>query len=276
MSQRPIFTCLWTFRHRRWVSTPHHPQLRDENLTYLSESLSSRIHIIRHGQALHNVEHGYPHRDPPLTEAGQSATKHINLGLAANPDLVLISPMTRTIQTAINAFPFLLSNSPSLPDQERHKPRVEVQIWPSLREAHDAICNKCLSRASLSHKFPSFDFSECPEEWDSLPPHSVEAATKRAEDVRQRLKELSGKCRNIVVVTHRGFITFLVKGRRFETCERRAYRFMEGEGESESDEETRFGVNVETMLRQDYGPTVLVQVITEDSEDKVTRSPLSD
>lgn len=98
-----------------------------------------------------------------------------------------------------------------------------------------------------------------------LPPHSIEAATQRAEDVRQRLKELSGKYRNIVVVTHRGFIAFFVKGERFETCERRTYRFVGGEGKAESDE-VRFGVDIGTMLRQDYGPTVIVQGF-EDSQE---------
>ena len=202
------------------------------------------VHIIRHGQSLHNLEHGYPHRDPPLTDAGLNAAKHIRV--SAIPDLILISPMTRTIQTALNAFPSILSSTPI---------QAEVQIWPDLREAHDANCNKGVSRTEMLAKFPQFNFAECPEEWDH-PPHSIEDATARAEVVRRRLKELSKQYANIGLVTHWGFIAFLVEGDRFDVCESRSYRFStEQEAEVES---LRMGVNVDTNEVQDFGPTVLV------------------
>ncbi|KAM5343980.1 hypothetical protein ACJ41O_012517 [Fusarium nematophilum] len=163
------------------------------------------IHILRHGQALHNVDRGYPHRDPPLTEVGTQQAS--NVALPAQPDLIVVSPMTRTIQTALIAFPQLL-DSPSA------AVRVKVQVWPDLREAHDAICNKGVSRADMAAKFPQFDFSACPEEWD-YPAHSFDGAAARAERVRNRLKELSLSYNNIMLITHRGFIAFLVKGERF-------------------------------------------------------------
>ncbi|KAM0800703.1 histidine phosphatase superfamily [Usnea florida] len=206
------------------------------------------IHIIRHGQALHNIERGYPYRDPPLTPAGFEGTKKIEL--PSTPDLILISPMTRTIQTALNAFPSLLllasSSVPSKPD---------VQIWPDLREAHDAECNKGVSRADMVRKFPQFSFEECEEEW-VYPPFCTEDATKRAEGVRRRLKGLEGRYANVVIVTHRRFIAFLVKGGKFDVCERRSYRFRtEKEAGMEG---LRMGVNADTNEVQDFGPTVLV------------------
>lgn len=155
--------------------------------------------------------------------------------------------MTRTIQTAMNAFPSILGSAPF---------GVEVQIWPELREAHDAICNKGISRAEISAKFPQFNFAGCPEEWDH-PPHSAESAIARAEVVRTRLKELSKVYSNIAVITHRGFIAFLVQGNRFVVCESRSYRFRT-EAETELDS-LRFGVNTDTNDQQDFGPTVLVQ-----------------
>lgn len=104
-------------------------------------------------------------------------------------------------------------------------------------------------------KFPQFNFAECPEEWDH-PPHSTEDATARAEVVRQRLKELSKQYANIALITHRGFIAFLVKGDRFDVCETRSYRFgTDREAEMES---LRAGVNIDTNELQDFGPTVLV------------------
>ncbi|KAK6354126.1 hypothetical protein TWF730_008546 [Orbilia blumenaviensis] len=208
------------------------------------------IHIIRHGQALHNVERGYPHRDPPLTVAGQEATRLINI--PTSPDLIIISPMTRTIQTAINVFPSLL-------DPAQVSSQVEVQIWPDLRESHDAICNKGLSKAELSTKFPQFNFAECSEEWD-YPPHTIEGATIRAEEVRRRLKELSKNYRNIAVVTHRGFIAYLIQGDRFNVCETRSYRFATDEEVKANAKSLRIGVNVDTNETCDFGPTVLIPV----------------
>ena len=205
---------------------------------------TSIIYIIRHGQSLHNIDHSYSHRDPPLTSAGEEATKEIVI--PAVPDLIVVSPMTRTIQTAMNAFPSILG-------ADRFQP--EVQIWPDLREAHDANCNKGVSRAEITARFSQFNFAECPEEWN-YPTHTIENATARAELVRRRLKEASKVYRNIALITHRGFIAFLVKGDRFALCEARSYCFsMDNEGNAPS---SRMGINVDTKETQDFGPTVLV------------------
>ena len=206
--------------------------------------MTARVHIIRHGEALHNVQRGYPHRDPPLTKAGNVSTKRVNLSV--QPDLILISPMTRTIQTAINMFPFL-TDAASF--------NIPVQIWPELREANDAVCNKGLSRKELASNFPQFDFSECHEEWD-YPEHSIEGATERAEGVRRRLKELCATYGNIAVITHRGIKAFLVKGKRFGLAETRCYRFATEE--EARDDNIRRGINSDTLEEQDFGPTVLI------------------
>lgn len=209
----------------------------------MEHSKTPLIHIIRHGQSLHNVERGYTHRDPPLTESGQEATR--NIEISAAPDLIIISPMTRTIQTAINIFPDVFNNTPF---------PVEVQIWPDLRETYEAECNKGLSRKDISAKFPQLDFADCPDEWD-YPPHNTADATLRAERVRRRLKELSKTHKNIVLITHRGFIEFLVRGKRFELCETRSFQF------STDDENAnlRRGALCKTQEPLGIGPTVLVE-----------------
>ncbi|KAF3062872.1 hypothetical protein CFAM422_010319 [Trichoderma lentiforme] len=194
------------------------------------------IHVVRHGQALHNVDRGYPHRDPPLTEVGSQQAS--NVCLPAEPDLIIVSPMTRTIQTALIIFDQYLNSSST---------NVDFQVWPDLRETHnEAICNKGLSRAEIAAKFPQFDFSACHEEWD-YPPHSFEGAVVRAETVRRRLKELSRSYKNIFLVTHRGFIAFLVKGERFAA-------------ENEVNDQ-RQGVNCDAGEKQDFGPSLLLPII---------------
>jgi broad specificity phosphatase PhoE len=202
------------------------------------------VYIIRHGEALHNVHRDYPDKDPPLTKVGQYTTKHMNL--AVQPDLILISPMTRAIQTAQNIFPSLAGEGPF---------NTSVQIWPDLREANDAICNKGLSRAGLAAKFPQFDFSECNEEWE-YPDHTVPHATARAESVRRRVKDISTTYKSVAIITHRGFKAFLVKGKRFGLSEVRCYRFATAE-ETQNDN-FRWGLNCDTLEQQDFGPTVLI------------------
>lgn len=114
--------------------------------------------------------------------------------------------MNRTINTALAVLPDLLSQS-----------AITVEIWPDMREAHDAICNKGVSRAELSAAFPDLDFSRCNEEWD-YEDHSHDAATRRAERVRTVLAERSEQ--NILLVGHRGFIDYLVAGPQFANCGR--------------------------------------------------------
>ena len=211
---------------------------------YLEPVMTPVIHIIRHGQALHNVAHDYPHRDPPLTHAGYKAAKKIEL--SSLPDLIVISPMTRTIQTALYAFPSIFDSVPF---------QTEVQIWPDLREAHDAECNKGVSRAEMVTKFPQLSFAGCPDEWD-YPPFGTEDAIARAEGVRRHLKELSKQYANIALITHRRFIAFLVKGDRFDVCETRSYRF--GTDQEAEMEVLRMGVNADTNELQDFGPTIFV------------------
>lgn len=202
------------------------------------------VHIVRHGEALHNVERGYPFRDPPLTEAGLSTTKQI--ALPSRPDVVVISPMTRTCQTAMNMFPML---------QQMAQSPIPAQIWPDLREANNAICNKGLTRADMQAKFPQFDFSECEENWN-YGAHNVADATERAERVRKRLLDLSERFKNIAVISHRGFIAYLVQGRRFEPAESRSYTFA---SDAEAQARTnRRGLHCDLLQEHDFGPTVLL------------------
>ncbi|KAK3374158.1 histidine phosphatase superfamily [Lasiosphaeria ovina] len=233
---------------------PFHKQIPTDTHVVMNSTV---IHILRHGQSLHNIEWGYPHRDPPLTELGEAQARAVQL-LAA-PDLIIISPMTRAIQTALLVFGTAAEETPADASSRPLQIPVPVQVWPDLRETHDhATCNKGLGRAALAARFPGFDFSLCGPEWDDAcyPAHSAARAEARAERVRSRLCALarSGLYENIVLVTHRGFVAFLVPGARFGLCESRRYRFAT---ESEAERE-RFGVNVDSGEAQDFGPTVLV------------------
>lgn len=148
-------------------------------------------------------------------------------------------------------------------------------IWPDLREAHDAECNEGSPRHALETKYPLLDFSSCSAKWD-YEPHTIEAATIRAENVRKALSELPAHYKEIAIVTHRGIIAYLVPGARFDVCGKskfallkllmtrpdvstpdiRSYRFA-NDAESAA---KRFEKNVDTGKEQDFGPTILIQI----------------
>ncbi|KAF8810960.1 phosphoglycerate mutase-like protein, partial [Phlegmacium glaucopus] len=161
------------------------------------------IHIVCHGQAIHNVQRGYPKRDPPLTAHGFSEAA--TMVLPFKPDLIISSPMSRAIQTAQIAFCHILQGPAAVP----------LTIWPDLREAHDAICNKGVPRSALIEIFPNLDFSLCMEEWD-YEPHSDGTALEQAERVKAALWKCDEK--DIVIVSHQEFILYLVGGPQFTNC----------------------------------------------------------
>ncbi|KAJ7879016.1 histidine phosphatase superfamily [Mycena olivaceomarginata] len=173
----------------------HHKGLDNLNSEVATDSAlrtvgfnGKKIHLLRHGQAIHK---SCPARVPiprsSLTDQGIAEARTVSLDF--QPDLVICSPMNRTINTALAVLPDLSQSA------------ITVEIWPDMREAHDAICNK------------GWDYED----------HSHDAATRRAERVRTVLAERSEQ--NILLVGHRGFIDYLVAGPQFANCELRSYRF---------------------------------------------------
>jgi broad specificity phosphatase PhoE len=176
------------------------------------------------------------------------------------PDLIVVSPMRRTIQTAFTAFPTAVKHTC---DEER----IPVEVWPELREAHDAICNRGSPTEILVEEFPDLDFSECMAEW-TYETHTHERAVKRAEVVRQRL--MNHPAQNIVCITHRGFIAHLVESHIFAHCgtfkslvlsvmlmflEIGLFNFVD----PEVAESRRFAPDPDGVLT-DYGPSMLLRI----------------
>ncbi|KAJ7143207.1 hypothetical protein C8R43DRAFT_1016058 [Mycena crocata] len=141
------------------------------------EETHKNIHILRHGQAIHKIQRGYPLRDPPLTEQGLAEARDVSLNF--QPDLILCSPM-----------PILKPLSKSGRTCGKH-------TMPSATRA---------CRATLNAAYRELDFSQCNEEWD-YEAHSDEAATRRAERVRAALAKRPEQ--NILLVSHHSSYGFL-------------------------------------------------------------------
>ncbi|KIJ45840.1 hypothetical protein M422DRAFT_226903 [Sphaerobolus stellatus SS14] len=173
------------------------------------------IHILRHGEALHNVIPNYSTPDPPLTERGKQQATSVSLNF--KPDLIICSPLTRTIETMYNVLNANASGS-DLP----------IEIWPNVREALHGKYNIGSTQRELSKKFPALDFSGCHEGWEGKTV-SWDAAEERAEEVLRALRQREEE--HILVVSHAVFIYLMTQSDDyFMNCELRSYE-LDGEGE---------------------------------------------
>jgi broad specificity phosphatase PhoE len=121
--------------------------------------MKKTLFLIRHGEALHNTsykkigEMAYKSlRDTKLTDLGEKQATEINTNLNTkytelkNIDIVLTSPLMRTLQTTERVF------------KNINKP---ILVMDCLKEypQSDHICNKRMDVGSLKNIYPGFDFT---------------------------------------------------------------------------------------------------------------------
>jgi glucosyl-3-phosphoglycerate phosphatase len=175
------------------------------------------FHFIRHAQSLHNAQArpGGPDpmlRDAALTELGhrQAAALGAMLGAAPEVELIVISPLTRTIQTAMHAFAGAAA------------PRI---IHDLPREHLDNFCDVGRSPAELARDFPDLRFDHLPDPWWHVDPQSSAPYEKEPEPVLMARVEAFAawlKARpetTIAVVGHGTFLNRLT-GHSFGNAER--------------------------------------------------------
>eukprot|EP00850_Spirogloea_muscicola_P023171 SM000334S12540 [mRNA] locus=s334:51136:53698:- [translate_table: standard] len=197
------------------------------------------IHLIRHGQGYHNVagEMDYgaymsaEYFDAALTPMGWQQTtalkNHIhNLPGGLQVDLVVVSPLMRTLQTAAGVFgsgkvvdgdsqtPLMLSNvgkSEVGPISSKGcPPFVAVEMCREHLGVHP--CDRRNTLTSYQDQFPSIDFSlvETDEDtwWHADVRESEEQLTARGQLFCQWL--MNRNERNIAVVSHSSFLLHML------------------------------------------------------------------
>lgn len=199
------------------------------------------IHLVRHAQGYHSVsEKGHTIRDPELTPEGIKQCDQLRDKFPHhdNIELLLSSPLTRTLQTTLHAF------SPCLP---RCQP---ILALPYAQETTAETSDTGRPGRELEQKFNAtkrvVDLSRVEERWFD---HSGEYATdvgslnRRARILRQWLKARAE--REVVLVCHGIFCHYLTGkvdsgGNQTEgwwkDAEVRSYIF--GDGEDAPIEET--------------------------------------
>ncbi|KAK4235213.1 histidine phosphatase superfamily [Achaetomium macrosporum] len=180
--------------------------------------------LVRHAQALHNVENNL--HDPELTELGRKQCTELKENLMPrisrdlDVGLILVSPMKRTIETALLAFGELV---------QRGIPIVAHAGW---QENSSQPCDTGNPLSSLSPLFPQVDFSRV----DPIFPDKTSPAaalyhyTRRAVLARGQavLRELRGRPEKaVIVVSHSSFLRTGVTGHYFMNADYRIFDFVE-------------------------------------------------
>ena len=160
------------------------------------------LYCIRHGTSEHNVRYKEvgniafnEKMDTQLVNIG--INESINLGNTWNKrdniDLVIVSPLTRTLQTCNNIFKNTNTN---------------VIVLDNLIEypQHSEICNKRQNKHDIKQKYHTFDFSQLPEtrEWDSSKTETLKELYSRCNNIKKWI--LNRPEKNICIVAHCSFL----------------------------------------------------------------------
>lgn len=211
---------------------------------------TKKVHFIRHAEGFHNVatkETGsndcllrgdkpateHPLYDSRLTEKGIRQAEDLKEYLARRPsgsrsftafDLVVVSPLTRTCETALHVFgqprepgkPSFLSKGEAPIGTPEHAAGIQVPpprflVREECRERWGHyVCDGRRSITEIAAEFPNFDFSEIVHDQDvfySDERESDEHCCDRAVKFLEWLNKRPEKC--IAVVTHSSFLRHL-------------------------------------------------------------------
>jgi len=176
------------------------------------------LYCIRHGESTHNVlykKHGMKtffdknYYDTKLTELGENQA--LELGNTWNDkekmDIVLVSPLSRTLQTAMNIF---------------KGTNIKIIALDCLKEYPQGkhTCNKRDTSNNLSNKFPQIDFSLLDsnedEMWSKTEIESIQSLLDRMNKMYDFIE--TKNYTNIALVGHNSFIS-MIKDQRFNRNE---------------------------------------------------------
>uniref|UniRef100_A0A5B6ZBH6 Putative Phosphoglycerate mutase family protein isoform 1 n=1 Tax=Davidia involucrata TaxID=16924 RepID=A0A5B6ZBH6_DAVIN len=193
------------------------------------------LHLVRHAQGIHNVEGEKDHKaylseelfDAHLTPLGwqqvDNLRKHVHAtGLSKRIDLVIVSPLLRTMQTAVGVFggegytdaidvsPLMVANAgnsgcPAI-SSLNCPPFIAVELCREHLGVHP--CDKRRSISEYGPLFPAIDFSLLESDADIL--WKADVREKNEELAARGMKFMNWlwtrKEKEIAVVTHSGFL----------------------------------------------------------------------
>lgn len=169
-----------------------------------------RVHLVRHAQGFHNLSvANHSIHDPLLTPAGieQCKTLGRDFPYTTEIDLVVASPLKRTVYTALYSFA-----------EPIEKKKLKVIALPELQETSDLPCDTGSNPEEVDREFngrpvdTSILASRDGKLWNSKKGRwapNADAIIARAADARRWL--LARPEKEIVVVTHGGFLHYFTE-----------------------------------------------------------------
>ena len=169
--------------------------------------MPKEVYLIRHAQseanAAHDLDNPTFYYDARITPLGkeQALSAHKKLK-NINFDLMLCSPLTRTLQTFSLIFPFPINNT---------------IILPLVREHLDHSCDVGRQPTILQKEFPQLNFDKIKDYWwnNNIPIdekainwESIEDLDKRVLEFKQWIQNRSEK--RIALVSHGTFISRII------------------------------------------------------------------
>ncbi|KGQ02053.1 hypothetical protein PAAG_11234 [Paracoccidioides lutzii Pb01] len=191
------------------------------------------IHCVRHAQGYHNLTYAnHTLSDPLLTPHGESQCKDLSAEFPHHSqiDLIVASPLRRTLYTALLAF------------EDQIKSRgLTIIALPEIQETSDVPCDVGsdleLLEKEVAEKGLPVDLKLVEEGWNSKTGKwapTAEAIEDRAREARRWLKSRPEK--EIVIVSHGGFLHYftedwqdstLYQGTGWRNTEYRTYTFSD-------------------------------------------------
>ena len=168
--------------------------------------MSPTIHFVRHAQGYHNLSvANHNMRDPPLTPYGEQQCQYLakTFPYSSTVDLVVASPLKRTVYTAVEAFGHVIN--------KRQSPVVAL---PELQETSDMPCDTGSDPQDLAKEFSGMavDLTRVEAGWNSKKGRwaaNSAAIEDRCKVARRWLRDRPEK--DIVVVTHGGLLHYLTE-----------------------------------------------------------------
>ena len=168
--------------------------------------MTKLLYCIRHGTALHNVNYWkigrkayteYP--DTPLIDYGKLEATLLNTSWKqiSRVELVLVSPLTRTLETA------------SLVFKDYNIPMIAIDELMEYPQAEE-ICNLRAEKNVLMERFPKIDFSNLADDpriyWNDefIPEKEIELLNDRIEKFKKYVKTRPES--TIAIVSHSSFL----------------------------------------------------------------------
>ncbi|KAF3484348.1 uncharacterized protein GIQ15_03672 [Arthroderma uncinatum] len=164
------------------------------------------LHCVRHAQGFHNLNiANHVIQDPLLTPHGenQCRTLHANFPYHSQIDLIVASPLRRTIYTALHSFEDII----------REK-ELKIIALPEIQETSDVPCDTGSDLADLKQEVEEkglpVDLSLVPEDWNDKTKEkwsaNAKSVTARAREARGWLKARPEK--HIAMVSHGGVLHY--------------------------------------------------------------------